>query len=235
MEEDRRERGGLPFGGSPGERGQDAGGGSMPFKEPNVHVLFPVPLLIFQLADAEALNGRLVAEVLARRAEEPGVQRSNRQGWHSENDLFARTESAQAELAREVSAMMVRATEKMVPELPKDTKLLFQGWFNVSGENALNAPHDHPGVFWSGCYYVQVPAADDPEDKVSGAIEFMDPRGSIGSNAQFHAPFTAPRFTVQPSAGTCLMWPAFMKHWVYPNRSKTPRITAAFNGWFGTG
>ena len=62
----------------------------MPFKEPDVHVLFPVPLLSFQLANADALNARLVTEVLARREKEKGVQRSNRYGWHSENDLFKR-------------------------------------------------------------------------------------------------------------------------------------------------
>ena len=204
----------------------------MPFNEPEVRVLFPVPLLTFQLAGAAALNARLLPEVAERRRREPGVQRSNRNGWHSNNDLFARTEPAQAELALEIAAMLEAATAKLVPELPATMTAKVEGWINVGGLNAFNAPHDHPGVFWSGCYYVQVPAVDDADDVFAGAIEFLDPRGSIGSNGMIGAPFTRANFTARPAPGQCLIWPSFVKHWVHPNRSESERVTVAFNGWF---
>ena len=121
---------------------------------------------------------------------------------------------------------------KLIPDLPADLAIRHEGWINASPRHAMNAPHDHPTVFWSGCYYVQVPTPDDPDDGFSGALEFIDPRGAIGSTARVEAPFTRKRFTFRPRSGTCLLWPAFLKHWVHPNRSDEERVSAAFNSWF---
>ena len=203
----------------------------MAFAEPKLGVLFPVPLLTFRLDEAETLNAELVREVAARRKAEPGIGRSNLQGWHSATDLFARTEPGHAALAEEIDAIVAAATAKMVPDLPAEMKRRHEGWINVSPTGAMNAPHDHTGAFWSGCYYVQVPDSPDPDDKTSGAIEFIDPRGSAGGMA-IDAPFARSKYTVRPAAGMCLLWPAFVKHWVHPNRSTEDRITIAFNSWF---
>ena len=204
----------------------------MPFQDPEVRVLFPVPLLTIRLDGSEALNRRLLAEIAKRRESEPGVRRSNRRGWHSAPDLFERTEPAHAELVREIKAMVAASTAKLMPELPRDFVGTHEGWINVSPTHAMNSPHDHPGAFWSGTYYVQVPLPADDEDKFSGAIEFIDPRGSIGTNARVEAAFTRGKFVVRPVAGTCLLWPSFLKHWVHPNHAEQDRVTIAFNSWF---
>jgi uncharacterized protein (TIGR02466 family) len=208
------------------------GGCKVPFEEPEVRVMFPVPLVTVQLKGADALNRRLLQEIAKRRKAEPGVERSNRYGWHSEPDLFQRTEPAHAELTRELDAMVAAATAKLIPDMPKDLATRHEGWVNVNPTHAMNAPHDHPGVFWSGTYYIKVPLPADPEDKLSGAIEFIDPRGSIGTNARFETPFTRGKFTARPAAGTLLLWPSFVKHWVHPNHAKEDRVSAAFNSWF---
>ena len=204
----------------------------MAFDEPEVRVMFPVPLVTIKLKKADALNRRLVGEIAKRRRIEPGIERSNRYGWHSAPDLFERREPAHAELARELKAMVAAATAKLMPDLPEDLGTRHEGWVNVSPNQAMNAPHDHPGVFWSGTYYIQVPLPADPEDKFSGAIEFIDPRGSIGTNARLETPFTRSKFTVRPAAGTLLLWPSFVKHWVHPNQAEEERVTVAFNSWF---
>ena len=101
-----------------------------------------------------------------------------------------------------------------------------------SPTHAMNSPHDHPGCFWSGTYYVHVPTPEDESDRQSGAIEFIDPRGSIGSNAGLETPFTRGKFTARPSNGTCFIWPSFVRHWVHPNRSGEDRVSIAFNSRF---
>ena len=155
----------------------------MAFDEPEVGVLFPVPFATIRLQGFEQLNSRLLAEIAERRKSEPGIDRSNRNGWHSKLDFFDRTEPAHVELAGEIEAMVAAMTAKLVPDLPAAMKAIHEGWVNVSPTHAMNSPHDHPGSFWSGTYYVHVPQPDDAQDKQSGAIEFIDPRGSIGSNA----------------------------------------------------
>lgn len=204
----------------------------MAFDEPEVRVLFPVPLLTIQLRGFKQLNTRLLKEISARRRCETGVSLSNRYGWHSAKDLFDRKERAHAELAKELKAMVAASSLKLMPDPPQNLVASYEGWVNVNPAHAMNAPHDHPGAFWSGVYFIHIPEPDDAEDKLSGALEFIDPRGSIGTNSRFDTPFTRGKFTVRASPGTCLLWPSFLRHWVHPNQSSEDRVTVAFNSWF---
>jgi uncharacterized protein (TIGR02466 family) len=193
--------------------------------------MFPVPLLM-QAEERADLNRRFVAEALARRGKEAGVGRSNRYGWHSNADFFQRKEEAHAELAEIIRQFVQKATKQMMPKLPGDLAPSCEGWVNINPTHALNSPHDHPGSFWSGTYYAQVPLPTREEDKMSGAIEFLDPRGSLGTSARIETPFTRSKFTLRPAAGTLLLWPGYLRHWVYPNMSKEDRFTVSFNAWY---
>ena len=204
----------------------------MSFQEPEARFIFPNPFLTVRLDDSEALNRDLLKEIAKRQKAESGIGRSNQMGWHSATDLFERKEPAHARLAAELRAIVAACTAKVMPDVPKDLLVRHEGWINLSPTYALNAPHDHPGSFWSGTYYIKVPVPADAEDKLSGAIEFIDPRGSIGSNARFETNFTRPKFTARPVAGTLLLWPSFVKHWVHPNLAGEERVSAAFNSWF---
>ena len=68
----------------------------MTYRLDKIDSLFPTPLLHFTVDDADALNAELMAEIAARRVAEPGVTRTNCGGWHSESDLFGRTEIGRA-------------------------------------------------------------------------------------------------------------------------------------------
>src|SRR6187455_3039927 len=57
-----------------------------------VEPAFASPMMLFQVLDCEVLNWHLVEEAQAMRARSPGAIRSNREGWHSEDDFFGRTE-----------------------------------------------------------------------------------------------------------------------------------------------
>ena len=142
----------------------------MSFQEPEVRVLFPVPFFTVRLDDSEALNLALLKEVAKRRRNEPGLKRSNHLGWHSSLDLFERSEPGHARLSKEIAGIVAACTAKIDPDFPKDLAPRHEGWVNVSPSHAMNTPHDHPGAFWSGTYYVQVPRPDKPDDKYSGAI-----------------------------------------------------------------
>jgi uncharacterized protein (TIGR02466 family) len=196
--------------------------------------MFPVPLLRYRLTGADELNRRLLQEIAVRRERGDGSVAPNRcGGWHSPKDLFNRKEPAHAELARELRAMIQAANSRMLTDARAESFVTrMEGWINVNPTNAMNAPHDHTVSFWSGCYYVHVPSAEPGEDALSGAIEFLDSRGALAGTAEFDTPFTRSRFTVRPAAGAVLIWPGFVKHWVYPNSSTEDRVTIAFNAWF---
>ena len=192
--------------------------------------LFPTPLLRFELTDADKLNRALLKEIAQRQATEGGMTKSNRKGWHSERDLFERKEPAHSTLAQFILRMLAQSTKQFAPETDfTNVELLADGWINVNPRGGYNAPHDHIGSFWSGVYYVKVPA--DTEGQ-GGAIEFLAPHKPMPSSGFIEAPITAQKITVRPKPGQALIFPAHLVHWVHPNDSDEDRITIAFNGHF---
>ncbi len=105
-------------------------------------------------------------------------------------------------------------------------------WYNTNRYGDHHAPHTHPGAYLSGTYYVRVPAApasvEDPGAR-PGCISFYDPR--TGANMISIGPEQDARaaHVVCPSAGTLLMWPSPLQHFVHPNLSQEHRVTISFN------
>jgi uncharacterized protein (TIGR02466 family) len=196
----------------------------------SVDELFPTPLLRFEIKNAADLNRSLLKEIAARRKAEDSLKRSNRNGWHSEPDLFERKEPAQAALAQMLLRIIAKSTRSFAPDADfNNIELLADGWVNVNPKGAYNAPHDHIGSFWSGCYYVQVP---DDTDSDGGAIEFLSPHKPLPSYGLFKSPITGDKLRFRPEPGLALIFPSSLTHWVHPNDSEEDRVTIAFNGRF---
>lgn len=204
----------------------------MSFKLKRVESLFPTPLVLVELPDHEDLNARLLKEIAKRRSDEQSQDRSNRHGWHSAPDLFKRTEPAQADLAKRLVGMTMAATQKITGEgeLP-DVTTSFDGWININPAGAYNAPHDHPGALWSGCYYVSVPKPEEGNPD-AGAIEFLADRPSSPYTRLVKTAMTSDKVKVRPKPGMVLLFPARVRHWVHPHQADEERVTIAFNATF---
>ena len=108
-----------------------------------------------------------------------------------------------------------------------------QGWANINRLGDYHDLHNHPHAYLSGTYYVRVPEAK-PEigsrkDLRSGCITFYDPRGAVNMTAIKGDPNIEAEHTVKPKAGTILLWPAFLHHFVHPNLTDQPRVSISFN------
>ena len=190
-----------------------------------VEPAFATPMMMFQVQDCEVLNSQLVEEAQVMRRLLPGVTRSNREGWHSDDDFFGRTEPGCTALRRHILEAIQESTRLLSPDFDfAGNRALCQGWVNINPPGAFNAPHDHSGFALSGVYYASVP----PEGR-GGAIEFLDPRANanaytIEGAASFHR-----KFVINPKSGNLLVFPSYLIHWVQPNEESTDRITVAFN------
>ena len=186
---------------------------------------FASPMMLFQVLDCEVLNRQLVEEAQAMRARSPGVTRSNREGWHSEDDFFGRTEPGCTALRTHILEAVQETTRLLSPHFDfAANRALCQGWINVNPPGAFNAPHDHSGFALSGVYYASVP----PEGR-SGAIEFLDPRVNANAYTIEGAACFNRKFIINPKPGNLLVFPSYLTHWVQPNGESTDRITVAFN------
>ncbi|MBI1396438.1 MAG: hypothetical protein GC151_10700 [Betaproteobacteria bacterium] len=195
-----------------------------------VEPLFFTPLVSFQIPDSEALNRRLLEEIGMRRGTSEGVHVSNQGGWHSEPDLFERPEPGFRALCTHILAALGSATAAIAPGFDmRSAAVHCEGWVNVNGPGAYNTPHDHPGWAWSGTYYVRVPA--DTTGR-SGSFELIDSRTNVRVVTVEGANCFAGKYTVRPQAGLMIIFPSYVRHWVYPNESRDERVSIAFNARF---
>lgn len=157
--------------------------------------------------------------------------RSNRKGWHSESDFFARKEPAHAELSQAIAGAARNATVRIAAKGVDAGQFAMNimGWVNINPPGAHNVPHDHPGSYWSGCYYVK---NDEPVDNPAGgggAITFIDARSAPAGQPLVQAPTMRALHSVHPKPGALLLFPSSLKHLVSPNESDQDRVTIAFN------
>src|SRR6478752_6017808 len=80
-----------------------------------VEPAFASPMMLFQVQDCDVLNRQLVEEGQAMRARAPGVSRSNREGWHSEDDFFGRTEPGCTALRTHILEAVQETTQSLSP------------------------------------------------------------------------------------------------------------------------
>lgn len=195
---------------------------------------FPTFVYYKDLPGAADLNARLTAAIRQLQAQDPeGMHRSNVKqagAWHSQDDL-----KKLPEFEGLVNAVLA-STQQMFDDLEFDADmepLLDNMWANVSPRHAFNRMHTHPGVIWSGVYYVQSP----PD---SGRIFFSDPRVQAGvlrpylSEAGKRRPENWSEVFYEPIEGRMLLFPAWLLHEVEPNLSEVPgdeghRISISFN------
>jgi uncharacterized protein (TIGR02466 family) len=192
--------------------------------------LFYSPLTVFELAESENLNAQLLIETSIRQADSPGIDRSNWHGWHSEDDFFERSEQGHQTLRSHILEAIQVCTKNVSPNFDFSRYgIQAEGWINVLGKGGLNTPHDHPAWVWSGCYYVSVPECDN---ELSGNIEFFDTRTNVRTLSVEGAACFTSKFTMKPRNGMLLIFPSYLRHWVYPNESEQDRVTIAFNARF---
>jgi uncharacterized protein (TIGR02466 family) len=189
--------------------------------------LFASPMFLFEIAEADALNKQLLEEVMAMRAQSPGVQKSNAAGWHSKTDFFQRAEPGCAALRAFMVEAIREATLKLSPRFDfNGHETQAHGWFNVNPRGASNKPHSHPGFALSGTYWVKIPP-NAPNS--SGAFEFIDPRIYTNQEPLDGAACFSRTVTLRPKEGRLLIFPSYLQHSVYPNEQDDDRISMAFN------
>ena len=158
--------------------------------------------------------------VLAMRAAAPKpAGRTLRQGWNSEDmAVLARPEFGALNQAIRVACASV------LSEMGQE-KIAFslQSWINLHDRGGFNFLHMHEGSLLSGSFYISVPSG-------SGQFVFRDPRpGVITGSIKGGVPNGHVDVHLTPSAGSLVLFPCWMEHYVEPHDSDEPRITLAFN------
>jgi uncharacterized protein (TIGR02466 family) len=202
--------------------------------------LFPTPLVIATMPNAEALNAELKRIVLAREAASESVQRSNQGGWQSTWDLH---EWGGAPMQTLLAFGRAIAEEVTVDRAGKRHELAWRVncWANVNRHGHGNQFHTHPGSLWSATYYVD-DGGVGADASLGGEFEIQDPRGVAPVMYAPYLTFPGPdgaalgeaqRLT--PRAGMFVVFPSWLQHGVRPYRGTLERISIAINFSLGGG
>ncbi len=185
---------------------------------------FPTPIWHFILDNCQQLNETLLQEINAeQQRDRKGEQWSNILGWHSASNLHQRASFAQFNSM--IGANVLEVANCLHWDLQRFSLELKSCWAIVNGKLASNSVHNHPNSILSGVYYLQAP-------ENSGVISFIDPRSAaqmlVPPMTEF-SPWTLPKISYQPQAGTMLLFPSWLVHGVEMNMSRELRISLSFN------
>jgi uncharacterized protein (TIGR02466 family) len=196
--------------------------------------LFPTPLVIATLPDAEALNVELKRIIFAREAAGESVQRSNHGGWQSSWDLHQWGGAPMHSVVAFVRAIVEHMT---VDRAGKRHELAWRinAWANVNRQGHGNQFHTHPGALWSATYYVD-DGGVGADPSLGGEFEIQDPRGVAPVMYAPYLTFPGPDGAalgeaqrLPPRSGMCVVFPSWLSHGVRPYRGTRERISIAIN------
>lgn len=197
-----------------------------------VNRLFATPLIEVWPQQAQSWIEPLLTRVRARRAEHPGISRSNINGWHSDTSMLEWGGDEAIALARETMAVCARHTSDVVAAQGKSRyEMDMEMWANVSPAAASNQMHCHPGSFWSASFYL-----DDGGDSEDGFFVAQDPRfPSVRMNApdlvfqDEDGTKQLSQHRVRPEPGKLVIFPSWLMHAVRPHNGPRDRVSIAMN------
>jgi uncharacterized protein (TIGR02466 family) len=187
--------------------------------------VWPTLLLRRRLPGYEQPNAGLAAHILEQEAREADFT-----ARYQEQNFFASERPAVRWLNHQINQTAIAFLRQMGIERALSWSLF--AWYNTNRYGDHHAPHTHPRSYLSGTYYVRVPPApasvDDPRAH-PGCISFYDPRTGANMITAGSEPDARAAHVVRPSAGTLLMWPSPLQHYVHPNLSEEHRVTISYN------
>ena len=172
--------------------------------------------------DTQLDNNFLANEIVAWSKQNPGVKKTNVNGWHSETNMHELPQFKP--LVDELFKMQHQVfKEEWLDKEP----VLGNMWANINYKGGYNRPHIHPNSLFSGVYYVHA----QPN---SGKLVCNDPRPGIQTNMPTRVKGQPPKHLwreihLEPKEGRILMFPAWLWHCVEPNESNDIRISVSFN------
>ena len=195
--------------------------------------LFETPVILDVLPDADGLNADLKRVIGDRRAADPGVRKSNWNGWQSEVDMLDWGGEAANRLAGHFVSLCNNFSAIADPSA---FVWSVDMWANVSPAGASNEAHVHPGVVWSAVYYVEDGYGGSTDAELGGELVLYDPRMPFVRMLPFDVRYRRPdgraadsQTSIRPKAGQIVMFPPWLLHSVHPFRGAGERISIAMN------
>lgn len=183
--------------------------------------LFPTQVFHTDLAAPSELSSRLLSSIALLRSTDPGVQKSNNQGWHSDDTILLYHPDFD-----DLRNFVQMSASEACKDLGWDLSLRVTNcWVTVSPPGASNNTHTHPGSILSGVYYIQAESGSSP-------LVVHDPRATrvhCMPQGQPVTPNTASQIALTAAPGRLYLFPGWLPHSVQENTTDRDRVVFSFN------
>ena len=188
---------------------------------------FATPIARIRVNEAAEINPAIQKLILENEAAQPNQQRDNA-GWYSSDDILDWPAPDLTILKESIRDAVTQMTKLTLGADTFDGRLILTGCANVMRHGAYHRPQTHARYHWSGVYFVDA-GQPDPDWPRSGTIEVQDPRERTEMTATPGNPF-GQTTAIPAEAGTMIVFPSWLNHWVNPYYGKGERISVSFNG-----
>ncbi|NDF12275.1 MAG: hypothetical protein EB060_05640 [Proteobacteria bacterium] len=196
--------------------------------------IFPTVCYMQSHQGTEKMNAELERFILEQEKTSQNISKASiRGGYHSDRKFFDEKNWAVQELKKLITAEALKylkalwANESTAPlaSIP-NFKMQLGGWSVILREGDVSVPHLHPRANISGVYYVTSYKPDPKAFKGAGCLVMADPRIRV---SMYPVHDQVSTLIVTPNAGTVVMFPSFLEHYVLPFKGPGTRISIAFN------
>lgn len=206
---------------------------------------FATPIVETVLPECAELNRRLRELFLRWEGDDQGRRSSVPTGvakvgvYESAFDLFSRAEPEIRTLRHfclNTLGYLIARLNRYSDREMAGLRIHEHSWYHITRHAGYTAQHNHPMASWSGVYCVDPGDDARPQETNSGALRFLDARGSAGmyvdpGNAHLERPFGFGALAYFLTAGKLVLFPSHLAHEVAPYFGRRERITVAFNAW----
>jgi uncharacterized protein (TIGR02466 family) len=177
-------------------------------------------------------TSELISYCYNLKEQNPGVNKSNKGGWHSPN-LFGNEmnnlvapPNVYLKLLDQINEALIIVHESMGLKISTPSYAT-ESWIMINQPNSYNLRHLHPRSVFSGVYYLQVPEGDCGDIilyRENTMLSYLPPHIVEDWNDM-----TGGTATYKAKQGTLLIFPSWVEHSVTPNFTQQDRISISFN------
>lgn len=179
-------------------------------------VIFPSFVTSGEVEDID--NEALLIEIYQLKLEDDGINRSNKNGWHSK----VYYDNAPKENLNKLLIEAGRFGNDVLNFHKLGNHITsIDWWINVSPQYSYNILHAHPKSDLSVVYYPKV-------DSESSKLSIIRNDAALHTNL-FHNHPDYYHYMIQPVVGRLYAFPSYLLHYVQSNMEDDDRVSIAFN------
>ena len=171
------------------------------------------------------MNYSLKTTINLKRKNEKGLDRTNVNGWHSENFNLKDKNSVQYKFLISLKEYIFDVFDKYGWDIDPKKIVCTEMWAIINKKDSFNLIHTHPNSYLSAAYFVRAP---------ENCGKFLVENPNVVSNHSYpkinkETEFNANIRGLNVKEGDLLFFPSYLPHKVGRNMSNEDRIVISFN------